>query len=123
MTPLDLRLSLHEMLLNCILFCAFWFVSPSLLLLFCFSVCVFVCVCVCVCILFCLRVSVCFLVACLCVRSSLIENALRVAPAETWLTVYRRRRVRGAGWTSWMFWVAWTFCMLGDDKMKIAENS
>ena len=50
------------------------------------------------------------------------ENALRVAPAETWLTVYRRRRVRGACWASWMFWVAWTFWMLDDGKMKIAQN-
>ena len=51
-----------------------------------------------------------------------MTNALRVAPAETRLTVYRRRRVREAGWASWLIFVAWTFVRVSAFELKIAQN-
>ena len=63
-----------------------------------------VCVRVCVCVFLCAYVSLSFCALCLCVLFRCLsvcvfcfalDNALRVAPAETWLTIYCRRRVLG----------------------------
>ena len=51
-----------------------------------------------------------------------IGNALRVAPAETRLTVYRRRRVREACSASWYFLVARTFLQVSACILNIAQN-
>ena len=55
--------------------------------------CVFLLVLAVVLVLVCFRFRCVFICVCLGENKLFVWNALRVAPAETWLTVYRRRRV------------------------------
>ena len=49
-------------------------------------------------------------------------NALRVALAETWLTVYRQIRVRESCSANWYFLLAWTFSLVSACILNIAQN-